>query len=130
MKKTSLLLVGLILIISIFSGCREADKVSHNLSLEADNFNVVRQLTVINCINGDVLFQMTGKMSIQPDMDQKQLEVIIEDENGAYQKHFIGLSDNVSYVVEQKKFKNVEKYKYVLNFNPKMWVPVTVETVD
>ena len=121
--------MGLILMV-ILIGCSQADRVSQNLSQEADNFNVVRQLTVINCINGDVLFQMTGKMSIQPDPAESQLEVIVEDENGMYQKHFIGLSDNVSYVVEQKKFKNVENYKYVLNFNPKMWIPVTAETVD
>jgi len=48
------------------TGCdqNQANMVSYNLSQEADNFNVVRQLTVINCIQGDVLFQMTGKMSI------------------------------------------------------------------
>ena len=48
-------------------GWTEADKVSYNLSQEADNFNDVRQITVINCIQGDVLFQMSGRMSIQPD---------------------------------------------------------------
>lgn len=121
-----------ILIVVIMAGCaqRESDKVSYNLSLEADNFNVVRQLTVINCIQGDVLFQMTGRMSIKADTDDNQLEVIVEDENGKYQKHFIGLSDNVTYVVEQKQYKNVSKYKYTLNYNPKMWVPVEVQTVD
>ena len=39
-----------------FTGCSEAERVSYNLSQQADNFNVVRQLTVINCIEGDVLF--------------------------------------------------------------------------
>lgn len=66
-------------------GCqREADKVSYNLSLEADNFNVVRQLTVINCIGGDVLFQMTGKLSIVADASDNQLEVTVEDECKRY----------------------------------------------
>ena len=114
------------------TGCedRESDIVSYNLSLEADNFNVVRQLTVINCIQGDVLFQMTGKMSIEIDHIDNQLEIIVEDENGNYEKHFVGLSDNVTYTVEQLQHQDVEKYKYVLNFNPKMWLPITVETVD
>ena len=109
---------------------READKVSYNLSMDADNFNVVRQLTVINCIGNDVLFQMEGKMSIKKDNTDNQLEVIVEDENGLYQKHFIGLSDNVTYTVEQKNYKKTDKYKYILNFNPKMWIPVGVKTVD
>lgn len=109
----------------------EAQRVSYNLSQQADNFNIVRQLTVINCIGGDVLFQMTGKMSINADTMDGQLEIIVED-GGTYVKHFVGLSDNVTYVVEDLNVgKNeVSKYKYTLNFNPKMWTPVNIETID
>lgn len=130
--KRALILLMVIIAIFAMAGCaaRESEQVSYNLSLEADNFNVVRQLTMINCINGDILFQMTGKMSITADSADNQLEVIVEDENGRYQKHFIGLSDNVSYVVEQKNYENVSKYKYTLNYNPKMWIPVELDVVD
>lgn len=122
-----IMLAGLL----ILTGCQsESEKVSYNLSLEADNFNVVRQLTVINCIEGDVLFQMTGKMSITADVADDQLEVIVEDEDGSYKKHFIGLSDNVTYVVEDMDVNDVSKYRYTLNYNPKMWIPVEVETID
>ena len=130
MKKTILMIMMILLCIA-FVGCgREADKVSYNLSKEADNFNSVRQLTVINCIQGDVLFQMTGRMSITADVEDNQLEVIVENENGKYKKHFIGLSDNVTYVVEDVMTNNVNKYKYTLNFNPKMWIPINVKTID
>ena len=130
MKKVLLvLLIGASMFLA--TGCqRQAEKVSYNLSLEADNFNVVRRLTVINCISNDVLFQMEGKISITPVPAEKQLEILVEDEDGRYQKHFVGLSDNVTYIVEQTRFKNTDKYKYILNFNPKMWIPVTVDTVD
>lgn len=113
-----------------FTGCTEADRVSYNLSKQADNFNDIRQLTVINCLQGDVLFQMTGKMSITADMEDNQLEIIVEDENGEYKKHFIGLSDNVTYIVEDITSADVSKYKYTLNFNPNMWLPVDVEYID
>ena len=129
MKKISLFiaLMGVLML----TGCEsEAEKVSYNLSQQADNFNVVRQLTVINCIEGDVLFQMTGKMSITADIADNQLEVIVEDEDGSYKKHFIGLSDNVTYVLEDLGETNVSKYKYTLNYNPKMWIPVDVQTID
>lgn len=113
------------------AGCdTEANRVSYNLSQEADNFNDIRQITVINCLQGDVLFQMTGKMSITADTADNQLEVIVEDEKGEYKKHFIGLSDNVTYVVEDVTAGDVEKYKYTLNFNPEMWLPYEVETID
>ena len=74
---------------------------------------------------------MTGKMSITADMADNQLEVIVE-EDGKYTKHFIGLSDNVTYVVEDLNLgaNEVSQYKYTLNYNPKMWLPVEIETID
>lgn len=105
------------------SGCTEAERVSSNLALESDNFNVVRKVTVLNAITNDTMFEMTGKMSIKADTADKQLEIVVED-NGKYQKHIIGLSDNVSYVVQDLDVKDVDKYHYSINFNPKMWVPV------
>lgn len=117
-------------VIMTLAGCSESARVSYNLSKEADNFNVIRQLTVINCIEGDVLFQMTGKMSITADRGDNQLEIIVENENGKYEKHFVGLSDNVTYVVEDMGESKVNNYKYTLNFNPKMWIPVEVDTID
>lgn len=129
-KKLYSIVAVAMLTIVLFTGCSQADRVSENLSKEADNFNDVRQITVINCLQGDVLFQMTGKMSIEADVSDNQLEIIVEDENGDYKKHFIGLSDNVTYVVEDITAGDVSNYKYTLNFNPEMWIPVEVETID
>lgn len=131
-KKILATLLSVGLMATMLTGCStEAERVSYNLSQQADNFNVVRQLTVINCIEGDVLFQMSGKMSITADTADNQLEVIVED-NGTYVKHFIGLSDNVTYVIEDLNLGDnaVSKYQYTLNFNPNMWIPVEVETID
>jgi len=123
-------LIALSMIVML-AGCdTQAQRVSYNLSQQADNFNNIRQVTVINCLQGDVLFQMTGKISITADTADNQLEIIVEDENGSYKKHFIGLSDNVTYVVEDVTGKYVDNYKYTLNFNPKMWLPVGVEVID
>lgn len=131
MRKKIVTVILVMVIAMVFAGCTEAERVSYNLSQEADNFNVVRQLTVINCITGDTLFQMTGKMSITADTADDQLEIIVED-SGAYVKHFVGLSDNVTYVVEDLNLgaNEVEKYKYTLNFNPNMWIPVELDTID
>lgn len=124
-------LMVMVLIICVLTGCTEAERVEYNLTKEADNFNIVRELTVIDCINGDVLFQMSGRMSITADTEDNQLEIIVED-NGTYVKHFVGLSDNVTYVVEDLNLGDnaVSKYRYTLNFNPKMWVPVDIQTID
>lgn len=129
MKKLAIIL-SCILAVGCLTGCEtQAERVSYNLSQEADNFNDVRQLTVINCLQGDVIFQMTGKMSIEADTNDNQLEVIVECDGG-YKKHFIGLSDNTTYVVEDITQGVVDNYQYSLNFNPKMWVPVEPEIID
>ena len=126
-KIIGLLLVGL----CVFSlvGCNEAERVSQNLTQEADNFNVIRQVTVIDCITGDTLFQVSGKISIKSDNTDHQLEIISE-ENKNYKKHFIGLSDNVTYLVEQLEVKDVDNYKFTINYNPKLWIPVGFDNVD
>lgn len=124
-------IAAVVLTTLMLSGCTQADRVTYNISEQADNFNVIRQITVINCIQGDVLFQMTGKMSITADTADNQLEIVVEDENKKYKKHFIGLSDNVTYVVEDVTSDNaIDNYHYTLNFNPKMWLPYAVQYVD
>ena len=129
-KKSIILLVLGVLMCSVLSltGCRESDRVSYNISREADNFNIVRRVTVIDCINGDVLFQMSGRMSIYADTEDNQLEITVSD-NGTYQKHIIGLSDNVTYVVEDLNLgeNDVKSYKYTIIYNPKMWLPVDIK---
>lgn len=129
MKKLTAILIATLMIFTL-AGCEtQAERVSYNLSQEADNFNDIRQITVINCLQGDVLFQMTGKMSIKADTMDNQLEIVVEDEHGDYKKHFIGLSDNVTYVVEDITSGDVSNYKYTLNFNPKMWLPYDVDYI-
>ena len=132
MKKILTMVLAICMVLVVLTGCEtEAQRISYNLSQEADNFNIVRQLTVINCIEGDILFQMTGKMSINADTADNQLEIIVEDD-GTYVKHFVGLSDNVTYVIEDLNLGDnaVAKYKYTLNFNPNMWIPVNIEIID
>lgn len=131
-RKIASVLIAATLVVGIVSGCSEKDRVESNLTKEADNFNVVREVTVINCIEGDVLFQMSGRMAITADVDDNQLEIIVENNDGTYVKHFVGLSDNVTYMIEDLNLgeNDVNKYQYTLNFNPNMWLPVEVDTID
>lgn len=98
---------------------KETFRILSNPSQQADDFNTVRQLTVYDCIKGDVLVQMTGRMSITVNTVDNQLEITVAD-NGTYVKHFVGLSDNVTYVVEDLNLdaNDVKEYKYTLNFKP------------
>lgn len=75
------------------------------------------------------MFQMSGKMAIEMDEEENQLEVMVED-GDMYKKHFIGLSDNVTYIIEDIKSIDVDNYKYTIKINPEMWMPVNVELAE
>lgn len=126
--KYCVLLMTILMISLCLTSCAESDRARYNISREADNFNIVRRVTVIDCITGDVMFQMSGRMSIYADTNDDQLEIIVED-NGTYCKHIIGLSDNVTYIVEDLNLGDnaVSKYQYTIIFNPNMWYPVDAQ---
>lgn len=126
-KKVILTFVMMVLVVSL-GGCRQADKVSRNLSLEADNFNVTRKLTVINQRTDTMLFRMIGNFSVK--QSSGDLDIIGENEDGTYYKHFIYLSDEITYIVEDLGKTTVNRYKYEINFNPNMIIPFEGVIVD
>lgn len=124
-------LLMFVCIIAIFSGCdTQANRVNSNITEEAENFNVYRRVTVINCIKGDTLFEIEGRMNIDADRSDNQLEIIVEVEDNKFKKHFIGLSDNVTYTVEDISGSEVSKYHYEINYNPNMWIPFKLDYKD
>lgn len=128
MKK---LLLALVLVIGVaMVGCTEANQVSHNVSQEADNFNVCRRLTVINARTDKPVFELIGTFSIQTDSADKQLEVICETGKNEYKKHFISLNEWTIYVVEDISGADVNKYRYEVNFLPEAILPVTITSRD
>lgn len=133
MKIKKIFAITMIMAAMLILGCEdEASTVNYNLTKQADNFNIVRRVTVVNCIQGDTLFQCEGRMSITADSADNQLEMLVENPDGTYCKHFIGLSDNVTYVVEDLNLgkNDVEKYEFTITYNPEMWIPFGVERID
>ena len=106
-------------------GCSESYAVSHNVSKEADNFNVMRRITVFNIRTDTVLMQMTGYFALENN-DSNELVVLAEVEKGVYQKHFIYLNDYTMYTVEDLNGTAVSAYSYELEFLPQMLQPVKI----
>ena len=109
------------------AGCdSEAYKVSHNVSKEADNFNVTRRVTVINTRTDKVLLQMTGKISIQDVSNGMAIIVEIDRDRGIYQKHYVYLNENTMYTVEDITGVSVSRYAYEMEFMPQAIAPVKI----
>jgi hypothetical protein len=99
------------------TGCSsDADVVSKNLSKESDQFKIDRRVVFFNGITDKYLLSIEGKCSIKD--ENSQLEVTCKTGDDEYKKHFLGLSDNVSYFVEQLEGANVSSYHYKVIFKP------------
>jgi len=100
---------------------RQADVVSENLSFAADNFEVERRVVMFNGITDNYLLEIIGRCSITD--EGYQLEVVCQMGPDQYEKHFLGLSDNVSYFVEQLEVADASEYRYRVSFRPSVIVP-------
>jgi hypothetical protein len=128
MKKV-LSIVLVVLMVLGLSACSQAARVSHNISKEADNFNVTRRLAVINARTDKPIFEIIGNFSIS-NTSTNELAVTVEVENGKYKKHYVYLNDWTIYTVEDVSGAYVNKYHYEVNYLPEMIIPVTITSKD
>ena len=103
---------------SLVSCSNDADAVSHNISQDSDNFKIVRRIVFFNGITDNYLLTIEGKCSIVKDNDDKQLEVTCKVGEDQYKKHYLGVSDNVTYIVEQLEKADVSKDNYKVVYKP------------
>ncbi len=111
------------LIIATLVGCDDAKIASANLSKAADNFEVYRRIVFFNGITDKYLLSIMGLCSIKANNWDKQLEVTCKEDLDKYKKHLLGLSDNVSYFVEQIEGEDVSAYHYRVTFKPQVILP-------
>ncbi len=105
------------------SACNDADVASRNLSKAADNFEVNRRVVFYNGISGDYILTIEGLCSLGNDDKSGRLSVTCKTGPSAFKKHFLGLSDNVTFFAEQIEGKSVSTYHYRVVFKPSVIVP-------
>lgn len=131
MKKTVSILCAIVILTALITGCTvtEANRVSHNISQQADNFNITRRLEVINARSDKPVFELIGNFSIS-NTNTSELAVTVEVAPGQYKKHYVYLNDWTIYVVEDVSGAYVDPYHYEVNFLPEMIIPVTIISED
>jgi maltose-binding protein MalE len=123
--------IALVMVVVMFAlaGCTEAQRVSANVSQEADNFNITRRFVAINARTDKPIMEIIGRMSIQQPGDG-DVDIIVEVDNGVYKKNWVHLNDWVVYSVEDISGAYVDKYHYEVNILPEMIVPITFTSSD
>ena len=126
MKK---LLPILLLIAGLMAGCTDAELASRNISKAADMFEINRRIVFYNGITGAYILSVEGRCSIRSDNTDRQLELTCKTSPTAYKKHFLGLSDNVTYFAEQLEEAQESAYRYRVIFKPETIIPnIDLET--
>ena len=97
--------------------------VSQNISKDSEQFRVTRRVVFFNGITDKYLLEIEGLCSIEADAEDDQLEVTCKVDKDTYKKHFLGLSDNVSYFVEQMEPIEEDPYHYKVIFKPEEIIP-------
>jgi hypothetical protein len=121
--------VMLVIVLAMFAfsavGCgtdTDADVASENLSKAAEQFEIERRIVFFNGITDKYLLLIEGLCSVE-DEEGIQLEVTCKLPDGKFKKHFLGLSDNVSYLVEQNETADVSTSHYRVIFKPEAIIP-------
>lgn len=120
MKK---LLITLFIGSLLISCSKEADVASANISKDADQFKINRRIVFYNGISGEYILTVEGLCSLGNFDSAGQLSVTCKTGADSYKKHFLGLSDNVTYFAEQIESSKVSVYHYKVIFRPSTIVP-------
>ena len=105
------------------AACSDADIASENLSKAADNFEVNRRIVFYNGVTGDYILVIEGLCSLGNADPAQKLTVTCKQGDGKYKKHFLGLSDNVTFFAEQIESSTVDPYHYRVIFKPQSVIP-------
>lgn len=124
-KKLLIPILGLAMIAGAACTTSKADIASSNLSKAAENFEVSRRIVFFNGITDKYLLTIEGRCSVETTESKLggSLEVTCKVGPSAYKKHFLGLSNNVSYFVEQTDAVDVDVYHYRVIFRPDTIIP-------
>ena len=123
MKKTLFAILGMLLITICTTSCNKADIASSNLSIAADNFEVNRRVVFYNGITDSYMLTIEGLCSIGNYDKVGEVTITCKTGVNSYKKHFLGLSDNVTYFIEHLEDTNVNTYHYRVIFRPLAIIP-------
>lgn len=121
-----IIIVAVVLALVVAAGCAsDADVASSNLSKAAEQFEIQRRVVFFNGITDKYLLVIEGRCSVETFESALggSLEVTCKLGENKFKKHFLGLSDNVSYFVEQVESADVSTNHYRVIFKPEVIVP-------
>jgi len=120
----AVIVVG-ILALGIAACDSDADVASGNLSKASEQFEIFRRIVFVNGITDKYLLEIQGFCSVETSNSALggSLEVTCKLGPNEFKKHYLGLSDNMTYFVEQMESANVSTSRYRVIFKPTVILP-------
>lgn len=113
------LITCIVIVLAALTGCsRDATSCE-----AADKLESMRRVVFYNRITGDHMLTIEGRCSISNRDGHGKVSVTCKTGPIDYKRHALGLSDNVSFVVEQMDASNVGDNHYRVTFKPSAIVP-------
>lgn len=116
-------LLAVVLFVLLSAACTDANIASRNISKDADMFRINRRIVFYNGINGEYILVIEGFCSLGNFDVDGELSVTCKTGEDSYKKHYLGLSDNVTYFSEQVESVGVSADHYKVIFKPRAIVP-------
>lgn len=123
MKRTTAALAAAFMAAGLSACDSDADVASRNISKAADQFEVNRRIVFYNGITGEYILTIEGLCSLGNFDRAAELSVTCKTGAAEFKKHFLGLSDNVTFFAEQIESVRADIYHYRVIFKPSVIVP-------
>ena len=115
-------------VLLVIPGCAQAERVSYNISNEADNFNITRRLVVLNTVTDTPVLELIGNFSLTVDDASQKLDITVKEDDGTYKKHFVGLNAaTVVYTVEDLTGAEVSNTRFQISYLPESIIPIELK---
>lgn len=115
MKKRILgIMMVMVLCAVLLAGCSQADNATLQLKEDADEFKVVRRITVINLRTDSILYEIEGRISYEVEADG-DFSIVAKVGEKSFKRDTIGVGEagnGITYIVEQIEPLEEDPYHY------------------
>ena len=117
-------ILTILVLFPLIAACeRDADVASRNISKAADMFEISRRIVFYNGITGAYILTLEGRCSLGNYDSARRMAVTCKTGPNAFKKHYLGLSDNVTFFAEQMEVADVSVYHHRVIFKPQTIIP-------
>lgn len=126
MKKIIAIALFIIAIMTVFTGCTEAEKVNYNISKQAQYFESLRRITVYNARTDKIILEAEGYMDISNN-STSELVVTCKVGQNEYKKNYVYLNEWTIYVIEDISGTYTDPYHYKMYFHTEILPDIEVK---